>query len=859
MANQITAVSANHDDLTGRLAGEDITIQAGAVLTIDSMPQHTAMGILGDILLTSGELHIDGRYVREVVYASGSGSLPAVGTALTYGASGTAKVIRLNGGDAIAGTMTVTIQGVREEPTGALTDGAWSATVSSSRVGLLMVFGEDQIWDATDATCTLRVTGDWYEIGTGTGADNQTITLPHSGIQHAIWVETGDGTNVFEIWHRVSTVASTVFWDSLSDWGDTFESGFVFEHVPGTSALNFGTNTNGGAPPLGARIRIPNVHVGTTTVANPLVEVTPLTIASYLELVDSGVTENVFIDHLNASTSQVTLNQTNGATVSDSAIGLWSSSQFINRNNAEVSLTNCAFVAGNGLAGDGPVLQFVVLDNVGGITVTDCVFYTGTNSNNQGSVNLTTMANIVFAGVNKLVSNQQDENSMAALRGSVASNVTNTGTLLMLNGGVQATAGCVNWQLGDIAWGQLSSRGPTENSINVLNLNGTDNFSVTSGRFLTGAMITGFKGSQFLLTDASNLTVQNVGDVDAKLDNGGGGTGHLLSLSGISNNVTMRRVWLDNYGAVGATLIGAINSASDVLIENCSVQYSSELELDATRVMVKGVHAASGNIGATNGVEDDLVNVIATIFYDHFKSDTTGAVGLVFNDRGIRHLPHVIITAGTPIWNGLGDLAMKTAGDQVEFTWPHFIKGHTGFQNVAANVAGNNHLTNHTYEYDLDTGAGFSGVWKTVDGANLSAETISPAGFRIKIRITCTTSNANNQIRGFAIQTTTTIADQKANLYPLQVYSINLTGLQPGSEVRLFQGTPADAANATFVGGVETSGTTLTITHSIPGQAAFLVVAALNYVNQIIPFGALPASNLDLPIQQAVDRVYVNP
>ena len=421
MANQTITASANHDDLTGRLAGEDITIQQGAVLTIDSMPQHTPMGILGDILLTDGEVHIDGRYVREVVYASGSGSLPAVGTALTYGAAGTAKVIRLNSGDATSGTMTITIQGVREEPSGTLSGGGWSATVSSSRVGLLMVFGEDQVWDATDATCTLRVTGDWYQIGTGTGLDNQTITLPHAGIQHAIWVETGNGTGVFEIWHRVSTVASTVFWDSVSDWGNTYESGFVFEHVPGTSALNFGTNTNGGAPPLGARIRIPNVHVGTTTVANPLVEVTPLTIASYLELVDSVVTQNVFIDHLNASTAQVTLNQTNGATISDSAIGLWNAANFVNRNNAEVVLTNCAFISGNGLTGDSPVAQFVVLDNVGGITITDCVFYAGTNNNNQGAVNLTTMANLTFNGVNKLVSNQQDENSMAALRGQGAS------------------------------------------------------------------------------------------------------------------------------------------------------------------------------------------------------------------------------------------------------------------------------------------------------------------------------------------------------------------------------------------------------------------------------------------------------
>ena len=855
MANQTITASANHDDLTGRLSGEDITIQRGAVLTIDSMPQHTTSGILGDILLTEGEVHIDGRYVREVAYSAGSGPLPAVGTALTYGAAGTAKVIRLNSGTATAGVMTITIQGVREEPSGTLSGGGWSAAIDTSRVGLLMVFGEDQVWDATDATCTLRVTGDWYEIGTGTGADNQTITLPHSGIQHAIWVETGNGTGVFEIWHRVSTVASTVFWDSLSDWGNTFESGFVFAHTPGTNTLTFGTNTNGGAPPAGARIRIPNVHVGTTTVANPLVEVTPLTLGSYLEMVDGSVTENVFIDHLNASTAQVSLIQTNESVVADSAIGLWNAANFINRINTGTTLTNCAFISGNQLAGDSPAAQFVIQDNVGGITITDCVFYAGTNNNNQGAVNLLTMSNIVFAGVNKLVSNQQDENSMAALRGSVASNVQNTGTLLMLNGGVIASAGCVNWRLGNIAWGQLASRGPTEDSLNVLNLIGTDAFSVTSGRFLIGSEIRGFKGSQFALTDASNLIVQNIGDIDAKLDNGPiVNNSHLLSMSGISNNVTLRRVWFDNLGGAAQTLLGIVNSASDVLIENCSVHYGSELELDATRVMVKGVHAASGNIGATNGVEDDLVNVIATIFYDHFKSDTTGAVGLLFNDRGFRHIPHVTVTAGTPVWNGLGDLLMKTAGDQVEFTWPHFIKGHTGFQNVDANVAGTN-TGNHGFEYDLDTGGGFTGVWKDVTGANLSAETISPEGFRIKIRVTCTNSNLGNQLRGFAIQTTTTIADQKANFYPLETYALNLTGLQPGSEVRVYQG--IDPETAVALAGVESSGTTFSAVHSIPGQQGFLVVFATGYQTIRIPL-VFSASDISIPIQQTLDRVFEN-
>lgn len=855
MANQTITTSQNHDALTGRLAGQDITIQLGAVLTIDSMPQHTAMGILGDVNITSGEINIDGRYVREIAYDTGSGTIPAVGAILTYGTAGTSKVIRLNSGDNVAGVMTITIQGPLEEPAGTITNGTWSATITTSKVGLLMIFGEDQIWDAVNATCTLRIRGDWHQIGVGTGADSQSITLPHSGIQHAIWVETGDGTNVFEIWHRVGTVASTVFFDAVADWGNTFETGFVFSHTPGTSTLNFGTSTNGGVPPNGARIRIPNVHIGTTTVAAPLVEYVGLVIGNYVEIVDSAVTENVFIDHLNASTVNVTLNQTNGATISDSAIGIWIAAGFIVRNNAPVILENCAFVPGNSLTDGGLALAWIVIDNLGGIEVRDCVFHGGVNGNNSGVVQLTTMANLTFFGRNKLVSNQQDENSHACLRGAVTSNIINEGLLLIHGGAIFLTAGCVNWQLGDIAYGQLTSRGATENNIALLSATGTDNVTIDSGRYLVGGGISPMRGSVFILTDSSNVVIQNFGDVDEKMNNGGFGAG-LMNLAGITNNCVFRRVWYTGFASAESAIM--INSVSDILIENCSGDYNDELELDANRVTLRGWHGASGNVDTNTGVEGDLVNVVATIFHDYFKSDTTGALGLLFNNRGIRHIPHVEIVSGNPIWNGLADMVMTTAGDQVIFTWPYSIKGHTAFQDAARQIAAVN-PNNFGTEYDLDTGSGFSGTWQTVNGANLSAESISAAGFGIKIRVTCLTSATNNAIRGFAILTNTTIAAQKANLYPADARTITLTGLQPNSEVRLYLGTTADPLAAIELDGVENSGTSVALAHSNAGSAAYIVVAHVEYENFIISIGALLDADQSIPVQQRFDRNFNNP
>jgi hypothetical protein len=847
MANQVIITSTNHDALTGRNAGEDITIQEGAVLIIDSYPQDTTSGILGDLLIQSGEIHIDGRRVREVAYSSGSGTLPNVGDSLTYGTSGTAKVINLTSGDNITGVITITIQGVFEEPSGSITDGSWSATIDSSKIGILKVFGEDQIWDATNGTCTLRITGDWYEIALGDGTNNQSITLPHSGRQHALWIETGSGTNIFQIWHRVNTTASTVFFDEVADWGDSFECGFVFEHVPGTNTINFGTSTNGGNPPLDARIRIPNVHLGTTTLALPQTEIILNSLGSHISIIDSLVTENVFIDHLNASTVDVTLNQTNGATISDSTLGI-SGTSFVVNNAAPITITNCCFRGGQNIGTEGPANVCAIQDNLGGVTFQDCVVVGGVNSNNSGALALTTIANVTFQGTNKLVSLEQDENSMASLRCNTSSRITNNGILLLLNGGIISTSGSVNLQLGDIAWGQLTSRGGTENTLSILNLTATDTVKVNSGRYLIGSGISPFRGPQLLLTDSANITVQNFGSVTSKLDNGGFGSA-IFNFVGITNNVTFRRCYFTNVAT--SQMITTTNSVSGVTFENCGTNYNDELEMDSSNFVAKGLHCASGNPEQTTGVEGDLINVVGTTFYDHFKSDTTGAVGLVFANPGTFYASNFQIVTGTPIFNGIGDLIMSTIGDQVIYTFPYDILGHTAFQNAALQLAGTN-TGNLLYEYDLDTGSGFSGTYQEITGANLSAETISPSGFKIRIRIT-TQSTATTSITGFAILTNTTIAAQAANLYPLEQIPITATVLS-NSRVQIYNVTTDTEVDNQFV--TDTSFSTLVTTEASINDVIRIRVTKKGY-KETQAVGIFTGATLGFMVSQEIDSVYV--
>jgi hypothetical protein len=51
---------------------------------------------------------------------------------------------------------------------------------------------------------SIDIDGNWIEIDTGDGTSNQTMTAPYSEYIPSLWVETGSGTGVYEIWNNVT-------------------------------------------------------------------------------------------------------------------------------------------------------------------------------------------------------------------------------------------------------------------------------------------------------------------------------------------------------------------------------------------------------------------------------------------------------------------------------------------------------------------------------------------------------------------------------------------------------------------------------------------------------------------------------
>jgi len=123
----------------------------------------------------------------------------------------------------------------------------------------------------------LEVQGNWVEIGTGDGTSNQTLTYPAAGRANAVWVETGVGTDEWQIWLNgtmTDGVSTMEWWDS--SWEATIGNGLYGRYfqqplvvkpynaslpvsAQSTNQLIFGDDVHGNKIPVGARVRVPNI------------------------------------------------------------------------------------------------------------------------------------------------------------------------------------------------------------------------------------------------------------------------------------------------------------------------------------------------------------------------------------------------------------------------------------------------------------------------------------------------------------------------------------------------------------------------------------------------------------------------
>ena len=181
----------------------------------------------------------------------------------------------------------------------------------------------------------IDIDGDWIQVGTGNGSAAQTFTVPYSEYVPSVWVETGSGTGVYEIWNNVTGAIGpymTMFGRDGLGWVGSGKRGNYFIQSAAANpiaiySLTSGANTNGsyfvtcasttGVYPGGL---ITGTGIGASAVINRVVDSTTLELNVVSTSTNSGLTFTVYNPmQAQFTTTIVVGNGTNGNMVPSGA------------------------------------------------------------------------------------------------------------------------------------------------------------------------------------------------------------------------------------------------------------------------------------------------------------------------------------------------------------------------------------------------------------------------------------------------------------------------------------------------------------------------------------------------------------
>lgn len=863
------------DGGTARTAGEAWTIN-GATLTIrtDSRVHANApasmTGALGTVTMSTtlgGKLKIDGTKVRWMAFDTGSGTVPAIGTTISQGgvsgyllgvwpdylsapttpgaampATGYLKFREVTGGAFSAGSLT----GI-------------SANASSPDVtGWIEVVGETA---SAFGACGLvlgslgefEATGDWFYLGTTNGSVGQTISYPCNGGGstssniYAVQVETAPGSGIYEWYPAMSTkyTSSNLNSDTISKYVRDTGSTIIF----GTD----GTNNAGYVPASGCKIRMPNILLRLCTSAaratNNQQADTSASSTGYRITNDGALKINVSKVMNNWFT--YTANNINTFIASDSNFHCNNYALTVNNILSELTLTNVLISQFGNAANRSPIY----VNNSKNITF------------NNVRVSL---CHTDFASANPFVISKCDNVVLNDCKFTLIKTNTDPKTVFQIEGSTNVTVSNLK------VWGESFD---VTNCMNIT-INGYD------GIWNHKAEISSAVGQRYMcyLTNNANLvldgmTIGNNNEIPNRHAYFG-----LIQLVGTAGYNAIRNIGSrDNFISSGtnATYYMACAIQVEAGVKNTKIQ-----KIYVSKTRTNSLIFAS-SAGIANNTFESIFTDAAKSLQVQGKDSTFRAIGGAVNTSAQPHFGchwtdyFTSDTQGAMTWFGMAPSALTSGenfvyspsgsskfvpasaqvllsavGDYFYSEMTTFIKGHTSFRNSAPTITGTN--TNLvTYEYQIDTGSGWNGTWKTLNAANLSAETISPTtGFKFKLRGTKASAGVA-QITSIQILSNSTVADQTGTLYPLDTATLSFTGLQPGSEVRCFVGT--DQNTAVEIGGTEsTGGSTFTLQHSVAGQQGYIAIINLGYETIYFDY-TYKSSDDSILIQQYTDRNYNNP
>jgi hypothetical protein len=279
MANQTVSTNRNLDDaaIAGLLNGEDIAIDTGAVLTIDSDNRWSQQAaVIGNITLSAtsgGQVQVDGTKVWWIPFDAPTGNVPVLGTLGVQNCTGGTSLATgeflgiwasmgtapLASGGAIPSTGFIKFRSkvgdFLNNEVVTLPGGA-TITVNSAtggQRGWIHLVGEQSTTITVPRLGKFQCSGDWFELGTTNGSDDQTFPIPVMDHIPAIQIETAVGSGEYEWWlnggRRWGTTTQYIPTDLRGKFFGQYNSG-AGGNTTSTSALGSYTGlatTNGSA------------------------------------------------------------------------------------------------------------------------------------------------------------------------------------------------------------------------------------------------------------------------------------------------------------------------------------------------------------------------------------------------------------------------------------------------------------------------------------------------------------------------------------------------------------------------------------------------------------------------------------
>lgn len=608
---------------------------------------------------------------------------------------------------------------------------------SQGKRSWIHVVGTDSLDINVPRLGLFELEGDWYELGVTNGATNQIINFPVADVCPAIQIESSPGSNEYEWWLNAGSrwtqttfVAldqrGKYFGQSASDWNITLA------HRAATSS--------GLLPAAGCRIRVPNVFCSSSASANWNANTINATIANRYDFVTTSAGEikitnasmNWYlscsaafsVEAYNSSFLHAVLvaNVAEDTIFDNCAIGLWQQSAFtaLTATNmfSGLSVRNCRF-ARYSLAASG--------NTTASITDASNIFFENTQLEAFGNTAAVTRGN---AAVHTILLTRCFNSTFidCSLLGARLTYVSCSDSLVR------------NLAYSDIIGGTTTSTNGTAAieantaSTNIL----IDGVSI----FADIANTHPYNNILNVSTGCKNISLTNVGSPAQPFNAGTVDLMGTILTATVTTGITLRRCYST---ALRTSAIAVNNTVQDLILDNVWGGINNTQVIAAVNVTARGCQWRLTTTGQTS--------CYGRHWEDAFRSDDLGILSILANEPlgSTQSQVQTNLAPGSG-FTSTGSISMATVGDNIIWELPYPLLGYTGFNSTFFNVIGTN-IQNHDFDYQINTGAGFS-EWRELfttrvrsGGGTAGATTFT---------ITNLTTSRNPQVGDYVFSTTGT-------------------------------------------------------------------------------------------------------